>query len=290
MKEKIKKPPWVKVRYKPSKELMEVESFLRERGVHTVCSSAICPNRMECFSKSAMTFLILGPYCTRNCRFCFVDKNAQKGYMDFKSDEEKILDAVKKFGLRHVTLTSPTRDDLQDGGAEVFASIITKLKNLDFPPTVEALIPDFGGNENALETVIKSRPDVLAHNLETIPRLYNRVRKGSDWERSLGVLRRSADAGKSVTKTAFIVGLGESNEELFEAMLAARSAGAEIVVIGQYLRPTVNQIPVERYVTPDEFRSIEEEGGKMGFKVSLAGPLYRSSYMAEEAYLKAVGK
>jgi len=290
MNEKVEKPSWVKVRYKPSKELMEVEGFLKCKGVHTVCSSAICPNRMECFSKRTMTFLILGPYCTRSCRFCSVDKNSHKPYLEFESDEEKIVEAVEKFGLRHVTITSPTRDDLEDGGAGLYASIIKKLRELDSPPSIESLIPDFKGNSDAIDMVVESQPEVLAHNLETIPRLYNRVRIGADWERSMRVLRHSVDAGNSVTKTAFIAGLGETNEELIEAMRIARSAGVDVVVIGQYLRPTSNQMTVQRYVTLDEFGTLEEEGKKMGYKVSLAGPLYRSSYMAEKAYLTAIGK
>jgi lipoic acid synthetase len=278
------KPEWVKVRYKPSKETLEIEKFLLDRHINTVCSSAVCPNRGECFHKQAMTFLILGPYCTRNCQFCSVEKSGSEKYMDFAKDEENILSTLERFNLRYVTITSPTRDDLPDGGASIYALIISKLKEHPLLPLVEVLIPDFGGDFDALDMVLEAKPDVIAHNLETIPRLYYRVRKGADWIRSLEILKRSSAKNRSVVKTAFIVGLGETMDEILDAMIAARQAGTDIVVIGQYLRPTSSQMPVERYVTPDEFKMLEEEGIRMGFKVALANTFYRSSYRAEEAY------
>ncbi len=288
--EHIKHPSWVKVRYKPSRIIDEVENFLKEYKVHTVCSSALCPNRGLCFNEKAMTFLILGPRCTRHCTFCSVDKSKHEPYTEFERDTQAIFKAVEKFNLRYITLTSPTRDDLPDGGAFVYADLIKRLKSMHNPPLVEALIPDFVGNWNALNLVIDSRPDVLAHNLETVPRLYSVVRKGADWNRSLEVLRITSHSGKTITKSAFIVGLGETLSELSDALNEAREVGCEIMVVGQYLRPTKTQMPVDRYVTPDEFKLIEETGRKIGFKVMLAAPTYRSSFKAEEAYNMAINE
>lgn len=283
-------PSWVKVRYRPSKMIDEVEDFLREYNVHTVCSSALCPNRGQCFNEKAMTFLILGPRCTRQCSFCSVDKSKGEPYTEFERDAQAIFKAVEKFNLRYITLTSPTRDDLPDGGASVYADLINRLKNLPNPPMVEALIPDFDGNWDALNLVLDSKPDVLAHNLETVSRLYYRIRKGADWNRSLEVLKITSNSGRTITKSAFIVGLGETLPELSDALTEARKAGCEIMVVGQYLRPTKTQMPVDRYVTPDEFDLIEETGRQTGFKVMLAAPTYRSSFKAEEAYNLAVKK
>lgn len=286
-KEHIKHPSWVKVRYRPSKVIDDVENFLSEYKVHTVCSSALCPNRGICFNEKAMTFLILGSRCTRLCSFCSVDKSEREPYAEFERDAQSIFKAVEKFNLRYITLTSPTRDDLPDGGASVYADLIRRLKNLKSPPLVEALIPDFNGNWDALNLVINSKPDVLAHNLETVPRLYSSVRKGADWDRSLEVLKITSRSGKTITKSAFIVGLGESLSELAVAMEEAKKVGCEIMVVGQYLRPTKMQMSVDRYVTPDEFKQIEETGRKIGFKVVLASPTYRSSFKAEDAYRMA---
>jgi lipoic acid synthetase len=282
-------PDWVKVRYKQSCVIDDVESFLSQNKVNTVCSSALCPNRGQCFNDRAMTFLLLGSKCTRSCRFCSVDKKPGDPYTAFEKDAENVLLAVRKFNLRYVTLTSPTRDDLPDGGASVFAETISRLKQLEKPPKVEALIPDFLGNVDFLQKVLDSQPDVIAHNLETVPRLYYRTRVGADWERSISILKHSRNHGKAITKSAFIVGLGETDDELIEAMRKAFDAGCEVMIIGQYLRPTKSQMEVERYVTPDQFRMYEREGEKIGFKVIMAGPLYRSSYKAEEAFYKAKG-
>ena len=280
----INHPEWVKVRYRQSDMIDDVERFLSTKKVNTVCSSALCPNRSECFNQRAMTFLILGPKCTRHCTFCSVDKSASAGYSDFEKDSDKILDAVKKFKLRYVTLTSPTRDDIPDGGASVYSDLILKLHNLENPPLVEVLVPDFDGNPKALETVLKANPEVLAHNLETVPRLYYGIRKGADWARSIKIIKRTAEYGKSIPKSAFMVGLGETLDELFTAMRSAHDSGCKIMVIGQYLRSTKQQSPVNKYYSPGEFALIEKEGKKIGFKVILSGPLYRSSYLAEQAY------
>lgn len=282
-------PDWVKVRYRQSCVIDDVESFLSEHHVNTVCSSALCPNRGQCFNDRAMTFLLLGPRCTRSCRFCSVDKSPCDPYTAFEKDTENVLLAVSKFSLRYVTLTSPTRDDLPDGGASVFAETIMRLKQLESPPKVEALIPDFLGNVNSIQKVLDSKPDVIAHNLETVKRLYYRTRVGADWKRSISILRHSRSHGKSITKSAFIVGLGETDDELLDAIHQAFDAGCEILIIGQYLRPTKFQIEVERYVTPDQFSQYERKGAKIGFKVIMAGPLFRSSYRAEEAFNKAIG-
>jgi len=212
-----------------------------------------------------------------------VDKSGPAGYSDFEKDAENIRTAVRKFKLRYVTLTSPTRDDIPDGGASVYSDIIQKLHTLDNPPMVEVLVPDFSGNRKAIDLVIRSNPEVLAHNLETVPRLYYRIRKGADWSRSLEIIKRTADGGNSVPKSAFIVGLGETLDELFSAMRSAHESGCEIMVVGQYLRSTKNQLPVVKYYSPDEFAAIEKEGREIGFKAMLSGPLYRSSYLAEQA-------
>ena len=280
-----KHPDWIKVRYKPSKIIDDVEEFLGQFNVHTVCSSALCPNRGVCFGSREMTFLLLGNNCTRSCKFCSVDKTPQEPYFEFERDTHVILKAIKKFDLDYVTLTSPTRDDLPDGGASVYADLITKLKNLDSPPGVEALIPDFKGDWDALNLVISSKPDVLAHNLETVKRLYIRARKGADYNRSLELIERSSMNNNVITKSALMVGLGETLDELFDTMNDARVAGCQIMVVGQYLRPTSSQLPVDRYVTPDEFEIIRQEGERIGFEVILAGPLYRSSYKAKKAFL-----
>ena len=280
-------PDWIKVRYRPSKIIDEVEAFLKQYDINTVCSSALCPNRGYCFNERAMTFLLLGPNCTRGCKFCSVDKNPNAPYSDFEKDAYAILKAVEKFNLKYITLTSPTRDDLPDGGAFVFADIIKSLKRLDKPPKVEALIPDFRGNKESLLKVSEASPDVIAHNLETVPRLYKWVRIGADWSRSLDVLQYIRNKGSAIVKSALMVGLGETYEEILDSMNRAYDCGCEIMVIGQYLRPSREQMEVDRYVTPDEFERYENDGRKIGFKVIMAGPLYRSSYKAEEAYMEA---
>ncbi len=278
-------PPWFKKRLPEAKSLSEMETLIGGLRLHTVCESALCPNQGDCFSQRTATFLILGDICTRDCTFCAVRKG-----VPLTVDEEEpqhLAEAVATLGLKYVVVTSVTRDDLPDGGASHFSKTITQLKKRDSGLKVEVLIPDFGGNVDSLRAVVDGHPDVVNHNLETVPRLYHGVRPKADFRRSLNLLRwvRELDSD-IVTKCGIMVGLGETREELQETMEQLRQADCDLLTIGQYLQPSAYHHPVIRYVPPEEFLEYESLGREMGFYDVAAAPLVRSSFKAAQLYAK----
>ena len=277
-----RKPPWIRIRLPKAGKMEGVKKILRKYKLHTVCEEAKCPNICECFSKGTATFMILGDICTRNCAFCAVKKGTP-----FPVDEEepiRVAQASKELGLRYVVITSVTRDDLEDGGASIFERCVRELKKLKTVEGVEVLIPDFEGKADALRKVVRAEPTVINHNLETVKRLYPRVRPMADYERSLELLKRVKKMNPSIiTKSGIMVGLGESGKEVIDLMRDLRSAECDIITIGQYLQPTGNHLPIERFIPPEEFKRYEEIAYSLGFKLAFCAPLVRSSYRAEEA-------
>ena len=258
-----------------------MERLLADLSLHTVCQEARCPNIAECFGRGTATFMILGDTCTRDCRFCAI-KHGRPAPPD-PGEPERVAEAAARLGLRHVVITSVTRDDLPDGGAGQFAETVWAVRRRLPEATVEVLIPDFGGSCAALEMVLAAAPDVLNHNLETVPRLYRRVRPGADYHCSLGVLAWAGTrAPQMVTKSGLMLGLGETVEEVLGVMYDLRRAGCDVLTLGQYLQPTEEQLGVVRYVPPHEFAAYEGKGLEMGFRAVVAGPLVRSSYRAAE--------
>lgn len=255
---------------------------MRTNDLHTVCESARCPNMGECWEHRTATFMILGNICTRSCGFCAVPSGKPIGAPD-PNEPARVAEAAEKMGLRYVVVTSVDRDDQRDGGAAIFARTVQAIHERVPGCKVEVLIPDFRGNWDALATVIDAGPEVLDHNMETVPRLYRRVRKGSVYERSLELLRRSKEMAPAMpTKTGMMLGLGEEREEVLGAMQEIVRQGVDILTLGQYLQPTHEHLPVVRFVHPDEFAEYKRLGEEMGFKHVEAGPLVRSSYHAFE--------
>jgi len=253
---------------------------MRDLELHTVCEEALCPNIGECWGAGTATFLILGDICTRRCGFCNV-KTGRPRPLD-PQEPERVARAVARMKLRHAVITSVNRDELPDGGARIFAQTIRHIRELVPGCTVEVLIPDFKGSPTALATVMAARPDILNHNVETVPRLYRRVRPQANYRRSLEVLRRARELdGDVITKSGMMVGLGEEWEEILEVMADLRAVDCNVLTIGQYLRPSARHLPVERYYTPQEFDELRAEGERLGFKHVESGPLVRSSYHAE---------
>lgn len=276
-----KKPAWLKVKARHSPAYEEVDAMLSRLALHTVCQEANCPNRFECYGGKTATFMILGSVCTRNCTFC----NVEKGRTEELDGEEPghIAQAVAELGLRYVVVTSVTRDDLSDGGAKHFADVIRRIRERRPETAVEVLIPDFRGDEAALRTVLNAGPNVLNHNVETVPRLYPDVRPMAIYERSVELLARSKSIAPHVrAKSGLMVGLGETRDEVFNVMRDLRSAGCDFLTIGQYLAPTKNHHPVMEYVNPETFDYYREQAGALGFSAVFAGPLVRSSYHAAE--------
>jgi len=255
---------------------------MRTLGLHTVCESARCPNMGECWEHRTATFMILGDICTRACGFCAVPSGKPASDPD-EHEPERVAEAVERMGLRYAVVTSVNRDDQADGGSAIFARTITEIRSRVPDCKIEVLIPDFRGDWQALETVIKARPDVLNHNTETVPRLYREVRKGAIYERSLELLRRAKllSPGMS-TKTGLMLGLGETREEVLAAMQDLAAQGTDILTLGQYLQPTRDHLPVVRFVHPNEFAEYKTLGERMGFAHVESGPLVRSSYHAFE--------
>ena len=277
------KPPWLKKRLPPFQDLLKVKSILDGAALHTVCEEAHCPNLGECFCGGTATFLILGRVCTRNCGFCAVAHDLPAPLDE--SEPERLAQAVKEMGLRYVVITSVTRDDLPDGGASHFARTIQAIRMLDTGIKVEVLIPDFAGNFSALKTVLEAVPDVLNHNVETVPRLYSRVRPQADYGRSIEVLRRSKATNPHIlTKSGFMLGLGESEEEVNELIRNLRQAGCDFLTIGQYLQPGLDRLPVARYIPPEEFERYRIRGQEVGFTSVASGPFVRSSFHASQMF------
>ncbi len=253
---------------------------LRELRLETVCENARCPNRPECYARLTATFMILGNVCTRPCSFCSVQRG--KPAPPEPDEPERVAEAAARLGLKHVVITSVTRDDLPDGGASHFAAVIRSVRRRT-GATIEVLIPDFRGDWHALRTVLDARPEVLNHNVETVPRLYDRVRRNADYRRSLRLLQLSKELAPEVaTKSGLMVGLGETWDELLEVFADLRAVGCDILTVGQYLQPAPERMPVVRYVTPKEFEELERLARKFGFRAVACGPFVRSSYQAEE--------
>lgn len=277
-----KKPDWLKVRIKAEQNVEEVIKLLENLSLHTVCQEAQCPNIFECFSKKTATFLILGDICTRNCTFCDVKKGKPQEIDE--NEPQKVAEAVKELNLNYVVVTSVTRDDLEDGGAKHFADVIKKIRELNPKTKIEVLVPDFNGDEKAIYKVVSARPDVLSHNVETVPRLYSAVRPKADYERSLSVLKVVKKIDDRIyTKSGLMVGLGETKEEVKEVLRDLINVGCDFVTIGQYLSPSKYHHPVIEYIHPEVFEEYKKYAISIGFKHVMSAPLVRSSYLAEDA-------
>lgn len=276
------KPEWLRIRSQNSSQLKEVEVMLKRLNLNTVCHEAGCPNKAVCFNSKTATFIILGRLCTRNCSFCNIEKGKPMGAIDV-DEPQHVAVAVKELGLKHAVITSVTRDDLEDGGATHFAQVIDKIReNCD--ATVEVLIPDFRGNWRALETVVNKRPEVINHNVETIPRLYSNVRPLADYKRSLNLLRKVKELDDRIfTKSGLMVGLGEKPSEIIKVFEDLRNVGCDFLTVGQYLSPSNKHYPIQEYVTPEQFEIYKGEALKKGFIHVECGPLVRSSYQAADA-------
>jgi lipoic acid synthetase len=277
-----RRPEWLKVRIPGGDNYFDLKRILRGHALHTVCESARCPNMGECWEQRTATFMILGDLCTRRCGFCAVPKGRPAGEVD-EAEPERVAAAAAAMGLKYVVVTSVDRDDLGDGGSTIFARTLEALRREIVGIKVEVLIPDFRGSDAALETVLRARPDVLNHNLETVPRLYSVARRGSLYERSLRLLRRSREINPAIpTKSGLMAGLGETFQELCGVLADLAEAGVSIVTIGQYLRPSRDQLPVARFYAPEEFAALRQEGLRLGLRHVESGPLVRSSYHAHE--------
>jgi lipoyl synthase len=272
-------PPWFKIRLTAGARLAEVRSLISKNRLHTVCTSAACPNQTECWNAGTATFMILGNVCTRACRFCNIPKGVPHG---IEHDEPKrVANAVKSLQLNYAVVTSVTRDDLPDGGSTLFAETIKAIHDLGPGCRVEVLIPDFQGSDTALRTVLEAKPDILTHNIETVPSLYSQVRPQANYLRSLELLAR-ARALSNVTKTGIMLGLGESREQILSVMHDLREGGCSILTLGQYLQPSRRHLQVKRFYHPDEFAEFQSQALALGFCHVEAGPLVRSSYHAEK--------
>src|SRR5579864_950286 len=276
------RPDWLKVRFFGGQNYQDLKSIMRTLGLHTVCESARCPNMGECWDHRTATFIILGNICTRSCGFCSVPSGKPLGPPE-EDEPERVAEAVAKMGLRYAVVTSVNRDDQPDGGSAIFARTISEIRRRVPGCRVEVLIPDFRGEWSALETVLEARPDVLNHNMETVPRLYREVRKGAIYERSLELLRRAKEFSADIpTKTGMMLGLGETRDEVIAAMSDLAAQHTDILTLGQYMQPDRDHLPIMRYVHPGEFAEYKQIGEQMGFKHVESGPLVRSSYHAFE--------
>jgi lipoyl synthase len=272
-----RRPEWLRVRIPSGEQYARLKELMVGQRLHTVCEEARCPNMGECWNAGTATFMILGDVCTRSCGFCAV-KTGRPQFYD-RDEPARVAEAVKSMNVRHAVITSVNRDELEDGGASIFAETIRASRAARPGVTIEVLIPDFQGNPDALRTVIDAHPDILNHNTETIPRLYPTVRPQAKYARSLELLDRAKKEGM-VTKSGLMVGLGETNDEVLEVLSDLHAVSCDIVTLGQYLQPTKEHLPVARYVHPDEFAMFREKGIAMGFRHVESGPLVRSSYHA----------
>lgn len=278
-----RRPEWLKVRLPEGSNYLEIKRLLRSSGLHTVCEEAHCPNIGECFNQRTATFLILGSVCTRRCRFCNIEKG--ETYPVDPEEPERVALAAKSMGLRHIVVTSVTRDDLQDGGALHYANCISAIRRLNPESTIEVLIPDFKGSEEALNLVIKATPEVINHNIETVPGLYKIVRPVAKYRRSLRLLESVKRLNPSIiTKSGIIVGLGEQFSEITDVMKDLSETGCQVLTIGQYLSPSKGHLPVNKFYHPDEFNELKNIGYELGFEYVEAGPLVRSSYHAANQF------
>ncbi len=289
----LKKPEWLKIRPPSGENYTQIKQLLRERNLHTVCEEAHCPNVAECWASGTATFMLGSEVCTRACRFCAIQTARRPPALD-PDEPYKVAEAVSRLKLRYVVLTSVDRDDMPDGGAEHFAKTIKELKRLDPNLLVEALVPDFRGDLRAVETIVDSGLDVYAHNVETVYRLQYRVRDPrAGYQQSLTTLQHAKNYARSRnqrlhTKSSIMLGLGETHDELGEAFLDLRKHEVDVLTLGQYLRPSLKHLPVEKFYTPEEFKHLEEESKKTGFLYVASGPMVRSSYKAAELFLEGL--
>ena len=285
LKRPARKPAWLKRSLPNSPAFGKVSTLISEQGLHTVCQEAKCPNQWECFARQTATFLIMGPACTRNCRFCAVEHHPS-GPLD-PEEPHKVARAVRSLGLRFAVITSVTRDDLPDGGASCFSETIARIRALSPGAMVEVLVPDFQGNPESLRIVLKARPEVFNHNLETVPRLYGQARPGADYQRSLALLHKAHELCPNIpTKTGLMLGLGETEQEVRQTLKDCVHAGCRILTLGQYLQPTKDHLPVQRYVSPEEFEAWRTIALDIGFQDVASGPFVRSSYKAHSLYVQ----
>ena len=281
-------PEWIRARRLQLGELHEIKKRMRSGGLHTVCEEARCPNRSECFSRGTATFLINGRVCTRNCSYCSI-AHGRPPALD-PDEPRQLAEAVIEMGLEHVVITAVDRDDLADGGAGGFVECIKRLRELESPPKIEVLTPDFRGDMEQVDRIVDAGPEVYNHNVETVPRLYREVRRSGRYEWAMEVLNRVAKRDPAMLrKSGMMVGLGETHDEVVGVLEDLKKAGCQAVTIGQYLQPTAKQVPVARYWAPEEFEELEKVGTALGMEI-FAGPFVRSSYRAEEAYLKVIGQ
>jgi lipoic acid synthetase len=280
-----RKPPWLKVTLAHGERYEQLKAKVKTLDLHTVCQEAMCPNIGECWGAGTATIMILGDTCTRGCRFCNVKTGSPRGEIDWL-EPTRVAEAVRDLGWKYLVLTAVDRDDLVDGGAAIFASTVRMIHRLSPEAKVECLTGDFAGELAALDVVLDARPEVLAHNLETVPRLQSTVRdKRAGFEQSLAILQHAARSGKvRYAKTSIMLGFGETEDEIAEVMEAARSVGVDIFTLGQYLQPTKRHLPVVEYVTPEKFERLRHMGMSKGFRQVVSSPLSRSSYHAEQAF------
>lgn len=277
---RLRKPEWIRVKMQGGVASNQVKGLLEDLNLSTVCSEANCPNRMECFKRGTATFMVLGNNCTRNCRFCNVT-NALPDKVDEK-EPMKVANAVKRLGLKHTVITSVTRDDLEDQGANHFRRIVEEIRKETPDVSIELLIPDMQGREDLIDIIIDSEPDVLNHNIETVPGLYDKVRPQAIFERSIGLLGYVRKRKPNMnTKSGMMLGLGETEEQVINTLKRLREVDCNMLTLGQYLQPSTAHIDVVEYVTPEQFKKYEEIAYEMGFKKVASGPLVRSSYHAE---------
>ncbi|HKF31214.1 MAG TPA: lipoyl synthase [Jatrophihabitantaceae bacterium] len=280
-----RKPPWIKTRARMGPEYTQLRALVASEGLHTVCQEAGCPNIYECWEDREATFLIGGDQCTRRCDFCQID-TGKPAALD-RDEPRRVAQSVVTMGLRYATVTGVARDDLPDGGAWLYAETVRQIHAMNPGTGVELLIPDFNAEPAQLAEVFGARPEVLAHNVETVPRIFKRIRPAFRYERSLSVLSQARSAGL-VTKSNLILGMGEERAEISQALLDLHEAGCELVTITQYLRPSPRHHPVERWVKPEEFVELREEAERIGFAGVMSGPLVRSSYRAGRLYQQAI--
>ncbi len=274
-----KRPDWLKVRLPIGENYSDVKNLMRRQKLNTVCEEAKCPNISECWNHRTATFMILGDTCTRSCGFCNI-KVGMPNELDIE-EPKRVVESVVELNLRHVVITSVNRDELKDGGSTIFKECVRLIHEQKPDCTVEILIPDFKGEEEAFDVIMQNPPDILNHNMETVPRLYHAVRPQAKYERSLELIKWFKSKGLK-TKSGIMVGIGEKPEEVLDLMKDLVAHGCDILTIGQYLQPTKMHLPVDRFVTPDEFKMYKAEGLKLGFKIVESSPLVRSSYHADE--------
>ena len=276
----LRKPEWLKIRLQSNEESAEVERIVKEHSLHTICSSGLCPNKAECWRRRTATFMILGDICTRGCRFCATKTGIPLA--PDPSEPEQLAESVRLMGLRHVVVTSVTRDDLPDGGAQHWAAVVEAIRRTNCDATIELLIPDLDARADLIDIVAASKPDIIGHNIETVERLTPLVRSRAKYRTSLRTLEIISSSG-AVSKSGLMVGLGESDDEVLQTLRDLRDVGVEIVTLGQYLRPSLEHYPVAAYITPEKFEWYRLQALEMGFSYCASAPMVRSSYLADAA-------